>query len=226
MTAIDPGDGLTADQAQLAVATLADLHAYSPRSIQLRRKPRGTPTELLQGIEQSWAAFRNFCVDFLPDRFYGLQGFLSALELAAVRVRAGPRSFVHGDYKVDNLLFGDVGTDERIAVLDWQGVASGWGIEELAGFLPRSVNDEVASEPLVQSYYHRAAAYGHEKSLSEDEFLALYEHALVLSLAENIATTQTLVNGNWSGGDAVRQQRIVDYAKLTFARKLSVIRTR
>ena len=223
MNAVDPADGLNADQSRIAVAALADLHAYAPRSIELGRKPRRVPVRLLEGIEQSWDAFLSFCADFVPESFYDLPGFLRAVDFAATRVRAAPRSLIHGDYKPDNLLFGPPDADAKIAVLDWQGAAYGWAIEELAGFLPRSLPEEVALEPLVSDYYRHAAPISREKLISKDEFFALYRHALVLSLAGNIAETQTLLNGEWSGGEAARQERILAYARLIFARKLRAL---
>jgi hypothetical protein len=223
MSAVDPADGLTADQARIAVAALADLHAYVPRSNELGRKPRKVPAKLLEGIEQSWDAFLSFCVDFVPERFYDLQGFLRAVESGANVIRAAPRSFIHGDYKLDNLLFGQTYADTKIAVLDWQGAGHAWSIEELAGFLPRSLQDEVAAEPLLSHYYRHAASISREKLISKDEFLELYRHALVLSLAGNVADTQMLLSGEWTGGDAARQERILGYSRMIFARKLHAI---
>ena len=49
-------------------------------------------------------------------------------------VAAGPRTFVHGDYRGENMLFG-TGADGEFAVVDWQGCGLGAGLYDVAYFL-------------------------------------------------------------------------------------------
>ena len=51
---------------------------------------------------------------------------------------AGPRTFIHGDYRGENILFGTGGSDE-VAVVDWQASGIGSGLYDLAYFLGTSL---------------------------------------------------------------------------------------
>ncbi|MDE0142861.1 MAG: phosphotransferase [Caldilineaceae bacterium] len=55
-------------------------------------------------------------------------------------VSAGPKTVVHGDFRADNMLFGDA---EPPAVIDWQGCGMGCGMYDVAFLLATSVTSEV-----------------------------------------------------------------------------------
>jgi hypothetical protein len=55
--------------------------------------------------------------------------------LAADEVSGGSRGLVHGDYRLDNLLFGKPGADRPLTVVDWQTVTWGPAMTDLAYFL-------------------------------------------------------------------------------------------
>ena len=54
-------------------------------------------------------------------------------------VAAGPRTFVHGDYRGENLFFGPEGGGDGFAVVDWQGCGLGAGLYDVAYFLGANV---------------------------------------------------------------------------------------
>ena len=54
-------------------------------------------------------------------------------------VAEGPKTVVHGDYRGENVLFGD-GVHGDIAVIDWQGCGIGCGMYDVAFFLATSVS--------------------------------------------------------------------------------------
>ena len=58
---------------------------------------------------------------------FGLVDHMAAL-------RAGPRTFTHGDYRLDNLFFGDDG-DDRVTVIDWQVSGLSCGLYDVGYFL-------------------------------------------------------------------------------------------
>ena len=49
-------------------------------------------------------------------------------------LRAGPRTFTHGDYRLDNLFFGDDGSDQ-VTVIDWQVSGLSCGLYDVGYFL-------------------------------------------------------------------------------------------
>ncbi len=55
--------------------------------------------------------------------------------LAAGEQAGGPRGLVHGDYRLDNMLFGTQGADRPLTVVDWQTVSWGAAMTDLAYFL-------------------------------------------------------------------------------------------
>ncbi len=53
------------------------------------------------------------------------------------------RSIVHGDFRLDNLLFDIKGGAEEIAVLDWQTVAAGNPLTDIGYFMGTGIGDEL-----------------------------------------------------------------------------------
>ena len=79
--------------------------------------------------------------------------------LAASAPYEGPRTVVHNDFRNDNLLFGG----DRVCVLDWQTVATGPALLDVAYFLGGSLlpDDRRANEDaLVRDYHERLVATG------------------------------------------------------------------
>lgn len=57
-----------------------------------------------------------------------------------------PRSIIHGDFRLDNMLFDIKGGSEEIAVLDWQTVALGNGLTDIGYFLGTGIGDALRRE--------------------------------------------------------------------------------
>ena len=77
-------------------------------------------------------------------------------EYAAYRPNV-PRTVVHGDFRLDNLLFGG----ERVAVLDWQTVKLGTAMSDVAYFIGSALQPEERrqhEERLVRDYHDRLRA--------------------------------------------------------------------
>ena len=77
--------------------------------------------------------------------------------------RRPPLGLVHGDYRLDNMLFGAEDAPRRFVVVDWQTV--GWGpvMTDVAYFLggSLSVEDRRAHEQeLVREYHEALHAHG------------------------------------------------------------------
>ena len=89
---------------------------------------------------------------------------------------SGPRTIVHNDFRVDNLLFGG----ERVCVLDWQTVSAGAGLVDVSYFLGGSLltDDRRRAEgDLVRSYHEQLVAQGVDLSW-DDCWTAYRRHAL------------------------------------------------
>ena len=83
----------------------------------------------------------------------GFDGYL-ADEAAEVR----PHGLIHGDYRLDNLLFGAEGAERPLTVVDWQTVTWGPAMTDLAYFLGCAlpVADRREHYDVLLDGYHRA----------------------------------------------------------------------
>ena len=94
----------------------------------------------------------------------GFDAYL-AQEAAPDRVHG----LVHGDYRLDNMLFGEPGADRPLTVVDWQTVTWGPAMTDVAYFLGCALPVEVRREhydTLLGAYHD---ALGPDAPLSLDD---------------------------------------------------------
>jgi hypothetical protein len=163
--------GATIEQAQLAVTELARLQGPLLGDTTLANAPwlrRDTPIN--QGlITALHAAF----IDRYGDRIApqhrmvcerlvgGFDAYL-AEEAAEGRIHG----LVHGDYRLDNMLFGAAGADRPLTVVDWQTVTWGPAMTDLAYFLGCALpvaERRTHYDELLQAYH---AALGPDAPIS------------------------------------------------------------
>jgi Ecdysteroid kinase-like family len=163
--------GATIAQAELAVTELARLQGPLLGDTTLADAPwlnRDTP--LNQGLI---TALHAGFVDRYGDRIApqhrmvcerlvgGFDAYL-AEEAAEGRIQG----LVHGDYRLDNMLFGAIGAERPLTVVDWQTVTSGPAMTDLAYFLgcALAVEERRAHyDELLQAYH---AALGPDAPIS------------------------------------------------------------
>lgn len=75
--------------------------------------------------------------------------------IAYLTGRGVPRAVVHGDFRLDNLMFGASNNGQTCAVVDWQTPAHGDGVTDLAYFLGAGLlpDDRRANEEMLVSQY-------------------------------------------------------------------------
>lgn len=160
-------DGCALDRAEAAVLNLAGLHA-----------PRWNDTTLrdlgfLEGPNPEGAAFLGAVVKSAIEIFverYGsdigdqnvatLQASGEAME-AWVLARPEPFGVIHGDYRLDNLMFGEAADD--VVAVDWQTLAIGPPARDVAYFLGTSITIDERREHedrLVAAYHHELRQRG------------------------------------------------------------------
>lgn len=151
--------GCAPDRAAAAVANLAGLHGPRWCDPALLDVPWLKPV----GAEDAAQLGEVFgpAVDTFVERFAGrlddrdVRTLRETADAIAAWVVGRPDVFglVHGDYRLDNLLFGD---DGRVTAVDWQTIGIGHPLRDLAYFLGTSLlpDDRAARERDLVGVYH------------------------------------------------------------------------
>lgn len=151
--------GLSVPQARLAIQALARQQARWWEAPELHAMDWLPPFEdpgmlVLEDVfQQCWEPYAAFMGERLPAAMRPVGAALSTRIRAMLRTLSqGPVTLVHGDYRADNLFFGDDG----LTVVDWQIVLRGRGAFDLAYFLTGNltVEDRQANETELVQLYH------------------------------------------------------------------------
>jgi aminoglycoside/choline kinase family phosphotransferase len=159
----DQIQGCSVDDARRAVLQLARLHGArwdDPALEQIDwlvgRAAGATGTSIRDMLAAVWTGFQDRYADRLDDQmtlagddlFENIDGYHTP--------RPGPRTIVHNDYRLDNLLFHPA--SDEVAVVDWQTCALGVGPTDLAYFIGAglSTEDRRAHEDELVRTYHQA----------------------------------------------------------------------
>lgn len=163
MAAGDQVDGASPEQVRRAVRAAAHLHGrYWNRVDSLAAAGLGKTLapRLWLGLQVLYLASLPRSLSRLADSWSGevrelAEEYGFRLVDHLTHLSAEPRTFVHGDYRLDNMFFDDGGRD-GFAVVDWQNAAISIGPYDVAYFLAGSVPTEVrrAVEEDVLREYH------------------------------------------------------------------------
>lgn len=166
--------GATAAQAHVAVTELARLHGPLLGDTTLAEAPwlrRDAPINQAL-ITQLYAAFVDRYRDQIApqhravcERLVG--GFDAYLADEAADSRL--HGLVHGDYRLDNMLFGAAGADRPLTVVDWQTVTWGPAMTDLSYFLgcALTVADRRTHYDVLLQAYHDALGPGAPISMAD-----------------------------------------------------------
>jgi len=140
--------GCTLDDAREAIRQAAAFHAPSWNNSALLNAQWIQPqTDIVERIAamypQAQATFRDRYSDALEPEFMALCEEFAALGLPSSRSDDQPQCLVHGDFRLDNMLFGVRGGAEPIAILDWQTVTIGKAMTDIGYFLGCGIGDEL-----------------------------------------------------------------------------------
>jgi Ecdysteroid kinase-like family len=157
----DQIQGCTVEQARAAVVNLAGLHAPLWCNPSLRELDWLLPTGA-DHAEISAAFYQDATAKFI-DR-YALSNETVALlvDFADLSQRwwerpAHPFTLLHGDYRLDNLLFDDIGGEASVVAVDWQSCSLGNPLRDVAFMIVTglSIADRQRAEhDLVSNYWN------------------------------------------------------------------------
>ena len=196
-------ESCTLADARHAIVQAAALHGPSWGKTQFTAAPDIAPDPQIRGMAQ---ALYPGSTDTFVERYAGdLPPELMAIvvrlgELAEpIFARENPHNcLVHGDFRLDNMLFDAKGGEHPLAIVDWQTLTPGDGAVDIGYFLGAGVGSEL----------RRAA---------EDELLDLYcaemaRHGAVLTRADidhgyRLGAVQGVTTAVFSAANVVRTDR-------------------
>lgn len=139
--------GCSLADARAAVKQAAALHApswHDPAILGLDwLQPSPAAAAQVKALyPRAQAIFRERYTGLLEPEYMDLCEALA--EITAVTDRKSEKvSLVHGDFRLDNLLFDIKGGTEEIAVLDWQTLTLGHGLTDIGYFLGCGIGDDL-----------------------------------------------------------------------------------
>jgi len=158
--------GCSVDHARLALDQLAALHAPrwgDPALDGMEWLSRRTPEDAanLQGLYRMvWPGFADRYRHRLAADELALAEQLAEHLPAWIDRRVGPLTVTHGDYRLDNMMFGTREGGYPLAVVDWQTPGQGPAAADLSYFLGAGllVPDRRAHERELVAHYHAELA--------------------------------------------------------------------
>lgn len=142
-------EGATLEQSELALDELAKLHSHFWNRVdgldwvpEIANSYHATAMKSLAeiGFDGVVAKFGDFVPAYLPEY---RDAFLSAIVELQARMNAAPVTLCHGDFRMENLLYGCQPEHDPIVVLDWQGPLRARGMNDVALFLGQSTRTDV-----------------------------------------------------------------------------------
>ncbi len=180
----------TADEAETVVRSLATMHAAWWDSEELRASPWLPPFEETGAVwqQRSVAGLQPFIEtnsEWLPPGFAGTaEGIIERLgELQAVTV-GSPRTLVHGDYRLENMMFGEPGGEHSLVIIDWQLIGYGPGAYDLAYFIGQSLTVELrrSSEARLLELYREMLGAAGVHDYSAEQLAEDYRRGLLAAM--------------------------------------------
>ena len=185
---VDQIEGLSFDDARVALLNLADLHApFWDKNLEAEAETFFRfDSPLMHSVMPDhfagdWAKVRAKVVDELPPEVIELCDSRQEWTGALLQAMQTPDTICHGDFRADNLLFDD---GDGMLALDFQLAAVSHGMTDVAYLISQSVNDEVAAasaDELIDAYLGRLAEHG--IVLDREEAMAPYQAGLIFYLS-------------------------------------------
>jgi len=210
---VDQSTGMSFEQALAAVRVLANIHSVWWDKVQTEElewipSMIGPRIEYVdQVLPQIYPVFAEIFAAGLPEGGAELTEEFSRsyLSLNKKLAERAPWTLAHQDYRVENMLFGDIDNDQ-VVVIDWQGIGRGPGAYDLAYLLGGSMDTDLrrAHEKDLVSAYHAKLCENGVKGYSSERAWEDYGFAHLLGgLATSIFAGGTLDLSNERGVELI-----------------------
>jgi aminoglycoside phosphotransferase (APT) family kinase protein len=165
-------EGCTLDQAARLVEHVAAMHAkwWNSRDLDklgwLPLPNEAAALEIAADISgDAWKVFLDRYGEHMPERLVALGERLQNDRTVLDRLSAPPRTLVHADLRINNLVFGDRGQSDLLAVLDWQSTVRARGPMDIARLFVNNLEPETrrrAEAELLPEYHRLLTGHGVE----------------------------------------------------------------
>ncbi len=143
--------GATIEETALGIDELAKLHGSFWGQVQNRNYdwlPRFSNSQnalnMVEGAKASWDPTVEKFDQYLPSKFLKVKDrFFSALPILQGRLDSGPITVIHGDFRLDNLFFGQRPEQHPIVFVDWGVPLRGRGMVDVAYLMSQSTQTKV-----------------------------------------------------------------------------------
>ena len=205
----DQVQGCTADEAHLVLRQLALHHAQWWGGERLDRVPwleSGIDIvggALIQAYPPSCERVLELFGPQLPKAITGIMPGLGPRLVTLMEPfrDAALSTMIHGDYRLDNMFFGNPGSGYELAVLDWQSPNRGWGAYDISYFVYGNVDIATrrAHEMEWLREYHNTLVENGVTGYAFDALHRDYRSSLLASLGIFVINGATLDTANERG---------------------------
>lgn len=200
--------GCSAAQAELAIDAIGKFHARWWESPEFANYPWITsgvetirqPIQLM--YEGVWRTAVERFGHLFPEDIRALIPDFGRRTMAALdQMTQSPETLCHGDYRPDNLFFGNAGSDKPLVVCDWQGPGRAPAVVDAAYFITGSLEPEErrAREMELLRRYHSQLLEGGVRGYSFEQLKVDYRGYFAGVVAGAVVLLGTLPEGNERG---------------------------
>jgi aminoglycoside phosphotransferase (APT) family kinase protein len=197
--------GASLAEAELALQSIAHLHAAwwaadpaeVPELAQLVDNSQAAQQLVERLYRAAWPRFLEHATLEIPQdiRRFGenLLGRISAVEALLAH---SPRTLIHGDFRLDNVLFGIREGQPACWVIDWEDIQLGNGMADVAWFLGGCLPvEESDREQELLRGYHQALIQAGVEGYSFQQSIQDYRLAMLSSFVQGILMVASLETG-------------------------------
>ena len=190
-------EGATLEECELCVDFLANLHASfwnQLSDVEWLPNMSGSDnaTNMALGCEAGWPQLQEIFGEFVPDNIEAMrERYVAAIPTLQAKLDQHPKTLIHGDFRMDNMLFGQAPEHDALLVVDFQGPLKGNGIHDVAYLLSHSAKTDVRREherDLIERYANGLITagikhYSVEKAWNDYRVGVLYSWTVAVVIA-------------------------------------------
>ena len=142
-------DGATLEECELCIDFLVNLHASFWTQLDAvdwlpNMSGSDNARNMALGCEAGWTQLQEIFSEFVPNNIEALrESYLAAIPHLQAKLDQEPKTLIHGDFRMDNMLFGQAPEHDPLLVVDFQGPLKGNGIMDVAYLLSHSAKTDV-----------------------------------------------------------------------------------